>query len=77
MSNICEVTGRKRASGNKVSHANNKRRRVFNPNIVEKRFWVPSENRWVKLKLSTAAVKTITKRGIEAVLRDVRKGVKV
>ncbi len=77
MSNICEVTGRKRSSGNTVSHANNKRRRVFNPNIVEKRFWVASENRWIKLKLSTAAIKTISKRGIDAVLRDMRKGAKV
>jgi large subunit ribosomal protein L28 len=65
-------------SGNNVSHANNKTRRRFEPNLQEKRFWVPSEKRWVKLRVSAKGIKVITKRGIERVLAELRKdGVKV
>jgi large subunit ribosomal protein L28 len=65
-------------SGNNVSHANNKTRRRFEPNRQEKRFWVPSEKRWVKLRVSAKGIKVITKRGIERVLAELRKaGVKV
>lgn len=72
MAKVCVVTGKKPMSGNNVSHANNKTRRRFEPNLQEKRFWVPSEKRWVKLKVSASAIRTITKVGIERVLRDMR-----
>jgi large subunit ribosomal protein L28 len=78
MAKVCVVTGKKPMSGNNVSHANNKTRRRFEPNLQQKRFWVSSEKRWVKLKVSTSAIRTITKVGIERVLRDMRaKGQKV
>jgi large subunit ribosomal protein L28 len=78
MAKVCVVTGKKPMSGNNVSHANNKTRRRFLPNLQDKRFWVPSEKRWVKLRVSAKAIKIITKKGIEAVLADMRKdGVKV
>ena len=60
-------------SGNNVSHANNKTRRRFEPNLHDKRFWVPSEKRWVKLRVSAKAIKIINKRGIESVLAEMRK----
>jgi large subunit ribosomal protein L28 len=72
MAKVCVVTGKKPMSGNNVSHANNKTRRRFEPNLQQKRFWVPSEKRWVKLKVSASAIRTITKVGIERVLRDMR-----
>ena len=62
-----------RASGNNVSPANNKTRRRFQPNLHERRFWVASENRWVKLRVSAHALRTIDKNGIDAVLADLRK----
>jgi large subunit ribosomal protein L28 len=72
------VTGKKPLSGNNVSHANNKTRRRFLPNIQTHRFWVQSENRFVSLKLSTRGMRTIDKRGIDAVLADIRaSGVKI
>ena len=58
--------------GNNVSHANNKTKRRFLPNLQYRKFWVESERRWVRLRVSTAAVRTITKNGIEAVLADLR-----
>jgi large subunit ribosomal protein L28 len=65
-------------SGNNVSHANNKTRRRFDPNLQQKRFWVPSEKRWVRLRVSAKAIKIISKKGIENVLADLRKeGVRV
>ena len=73
MSKVCVVTGKRPMSGNNVSHANNKTRRRFEPNLQTKRFWVPSENRWVKLKVSAKAIKIISKKGIEAVLADMKK----
>jgi len=77
MSKLCPVTGKRPRSGNKVSHANNKTKRRFLPNIQSKRFWVPSENRWVRLRVSTRGIRTIDKLGIERVLADMRKrGVK-
>ena len=60
-------------SGNNVSHAHNKTRRRFEPNIQSKRFWVEREDRWVKLKVSAKAIKIINKRGIDSVLADLRK----
>jgi large subunit ribosomal protein L28 len=72
------VTGKRPLSGNNVSHANNKTRRRFLPNIQTHRFWVQSENRFISLKLSTRGMRTIDKRGIDAVLSDIRaSGVKI
>jgi len=78
MSRICQVTGKGVMRGNNVSHANNRTRRSFQPNLHTKRFWVESENRWVRLRVSTKGLRTIDKNGIDAVLKDIRaKGVKV
>ena len=73
MSRQCQVTGKRTVTGNNVSHAMNKTRRRFMPNLHERRFWVASENRWVKLRVSTKALRTIDKNGIDAVLADLRK----
>ncbi len=72
MSRVCQVTGKRTTTGNNVSHAMNKTRRRFQPNLHERRFWVASENRWVKLRVSAAALRTIDKNGIDAVLADLR-----
>ncbi|HDZ08063.1 50S ribosomal protein L28 [Pseudohongiella sp.] len=78
MANVCMVTGKKPITGNNVSHANNRTRRRFSPNIHTHRFWVESENRFVKLKVSTKGMRTIDKNGIDAVLVNVRaSGIKV
>ena len=73
MSKVCQVTGKRTVSGNNVSHSNRKTRRRFQPNLHERRFWVASENRWVKLRVYTAALRTIDKNGIDAVRADPRK----
>ncbi|MDL2284405.1 50S ribosomal protein L28 [Oxalobacter sp. OttesenSCG-928-P03] len=73
MARVCQVTGKKPMSGNNVSHANNKTKRRFLPNLQNRRFFVESENRWVSLRLSRAGLRTIDKLGIEAVLADMRK----
>ncbi len=72
MSRVCQVTGRGPQVGNKVSHANNKTKRRFLPNLQEHRFWVPSENRFVKLRVSARGMRTIDKKGIEAVLKELK-----
>ncbi len=78
MSKVCQVTGKGPMVGNKVSHSNRKTKKRTLPNLQTHRFFVPSENRWVKLRLSTAGIRVIDKRGIDAVLRDLRsRGVKV
>ena len=78
MSQVCQVTGKHPISGNRVSHAHNKTKRVFHPNIQDKRFWLSSEKRWIKLRVSTSGIRTITKVGIEKVVADLRKkGVKI
>ncbi len=78
MSRVCEVTGKRPASGNRVSHANNKKRRRFLPNLHVQRFWLEDEKRWVSLRVSTRGLRTIEKNGLEAVLSGLRaKGVKV
>lgn len=78
MSRICQVTGKRPSSGNNVSHAHNKTRRRFMPNIQTHRFWVESENKWVKLRVSTKGMRIIDKKGIDEVLVDIRKrGIKV
>jgi len=71
MSKVCEVTGKRTVSGNNVSHAHNKTRRRFAPNLHYHRFWVPSENRFVRLRVSAAGMRIIDKKGIEAVLKDI------
>lgn len=68
MSRVCQVSGKRVQTGNNVSHANNKTRRRFLPNLHERRFWVASENRWVKLRVSAHALRTIDKNGIDSVL---------
>ena len=72
MSKVCQVTGKRPISGNNVSHAKNRTRRRFLPNIHTRRFWVESENRFVKLKVSTNGMRTIDKVGIDQVLTDLR-----
>jgi large subunit ribosomal protein L28 len=70
MARVCQITGKKTRVGNNVSHANNKTKRTFAPNIQKKRFFLPEENRWVTLKLSTKAIKTINKKGLYAVIKE-------
>ena len=72
MARVCQVTGKGPITGNNVSHANNKTKRRFLPNLQSRRFWVESENRWVRLRVSTNALRTIDKKGIDAVLADMR-----
>jgi len=72
MSRICEITGKKPMKGNLVSHANNKTKRLFEPNLHYRRFWVESENRWVRLRVSAAGLRKIDKVGIDAVLAELR-----
>ncbi|GHA68183.1 50S ribosomal protein L28 [Formosimonas limnophila] len=72
MARVCQVTGKRPMSGNNVSHAHNKTRRRFLPNLHNRRFWVESENRFVRLRVSNAALRTIDKNGIDAVLADLR-----
>ncbi|NYT23012.1 50S ribosomal protein L28 [Alcaligenaceae bacterium] len=72
MARVCQVTGKGPMVGNHVSHANNKTKRRFLPNLQSRRFWVESENRWIRLRVSTKALRTIDKVGIDAVLADLR-----
>jgi len=78
MSRICQITGKKPMSGNNVSHAHNKTRRRFLPNLHNLRFWVEDERRWVKLRVSGKGLRIINKKGIQTALADARKrGIKV
>ena len=72
MARVCQVTGKKPMRGNNVSHANNRTKRRFLPNLQYRRLWVESENRWIHLRLSNAALRTIDKNGIDAVLAEMR-----
>ena len=72
MSRVCQVTGKRPISGNNVSHANNKTRRRFLPNLHTHRFWLESEKRYVKLRVSTRGLRIIDKQGIEKVIADLR-----
>ncbi|MES1963986.1 50S ribosomal protein L28 [Psychrobacter sp. AH5] len=72
MSRVCQVTGKRPMVGNNVSHANNKTRRRFLPNLHHHRFWVESENRFVRLRVSTKGMRIIDKLGIDTVLADLR-----
>ena len=78
MSRVCQVTGKRPASGNNVSHANNKTRRRFLPNLHSRRFWSEAENRWIRLRVSTKGLRIIDKKGFDTVLGELRaNGVKV
>ena len=78
MSKICQISGKKVQFGNNVSKAINKTKRRFNANSVSKRFYIPEEDKWISLKVSTSVLKTINKKGISAVLKEARaKGIKV
>jgi large subunit ribosomal protein L28 len=72
MARVCEVTGKGPMVGNNVSHANNKTKRRFLVNLQYRRFWVESENRWIRLRVSSAALRLIDKKGIDSVLADLR-----
>ena len=72
MSRVCQVTGKRPITGNNVSHSNIKSKRRFLPNLHIHRFWVESENRWVKLRVSTKGLRIIDKKGIDTVLADLR-----
>ena len=78
MSRVCELTGKRPIVGNTVSHANNRKRRRFLPNLHTQRFWLESEKRWVTLKVSGNGMRTIDKKGVEVVVAELRaQGVKV
>jgi large subunit ribosomal protein L28 len=72
MSKVCQITGKRARVGNNVSKSNNRTKRKFYPNLQKKRFYLPEEDKWVTLKVSTKALKTINKNGITAVLRKAR-----
>lgn len=78
MSRVCQVTGKRPTTGNNVSHANNKTKRRFLPNLQYRRFWVPEEERFITLRISTKGMRIINKKGIKAVLDTMRaNGVKI
>ncbi len=72
MSRVCQVTGKRPMSGNNVSHAKNRTRRRFLPNLHSRRFWLEDENRWVRLRVSGKGLRIIDKKGIETVLEEIR-----
>ena len=72
MSRVCQITGKRPVSGNTVSHANNRKRRRFLPNLHTQRFWLEGEKRWVSLRLSANALRTVEKNGIDAVVAKLR-----
>jgi large subunit ribosomal protein L28 len=78
MAKVCQVTGKRPMSGNTVSHANNRKRRRFLPNLHTQRFWLEGEKRWISLKVSGNGLRTIEKKGIDTVVSELRaQGVKV
>ena len=72
MARVCDITGKKVQVGNNVSHANNKTKRKFYPNLQKKRFYLPEEDKWITLKLATSVLRTINKNGITAVIKKAR-----
>jgi large subunit ribosomal protein L28 len=72
MARVCQVTGKAPMVGNNVSHANNKTKRRFLPNLQNRRFWLESESRWIRLRLTNAALRLIDKKGLEVVVSDMR-----
>lgn len=72
MSRVCQITGKKAMVGNNVSHSNTKTKRKFNINLVKKRFFIPEENKWITLKVSASTLRTINKKGISAVIKELK-----
>jgi large subunit ribosomal protein L28 len=72
MARVCQVTGKKPLSGHNVSHSNIKSKRKFNPNLQTKRFFLAEENKWITLKLSAGAIRTINKNGLLSVIKELR-----
>lgn len=72
MARVCQITGKKPMTGNNVSHANNRTKRRFLPNLQYRRFWVENESRWIRLRVSQAGLRLIDKKGIDVVLADLR-----
>lgn len=72
MARTCQVTGKRRMAGHRVSHSNHKSKKVSQPNLQRKRFFVPSEGRWIRLRVSAAGIRDIDRRGIDVVLREMR-----
>ena len=72
MARVCQITGKKPQVGHHVSHANNKTKRRYLPNLQYRKFWVESENKWVKMRLTSAGLRLIDKKGIEEVLKELR-----
>ncbi len=72
MARVCQLTGKKPMSGNNVSHANNKTKRRFLPNLQNRKFWVETENRWISMRITNAALRTIDKLGIDAIVKKMR-----
>ena len=72
MSRVCQITGKKVVAGNNVSHSNKKTKRKFYPNLQTKKFYIPEEDKWITLKVSTAAIRNINKKGISAVLAEAK-----
>ena len=70
MARVCDISGKRTRVGNNVSHAQNKTKRTFKPNLHKKRFYIPEEDRWITLKVSTKVLRTINKKGISAVLKE-------
>ena len=72
MSRVCQVTGTRTRTGNNVSHAHNKTKRRWKPNLMNKRYWFDEENRWIRLRVSAKGMKIIDKRGLATVVREMR-----
>ena len=72
MSKVCQITGKKALVGNNVSHAMNKTKRRFEVNLIKKRFYLTDQKKWITLKLSTSALKTINRKGLSAVLKEAK-----
>lgn len=72
MSKVCDISGKRVRVGNNVSHANNKTKRTFSPNLHTKKFYIPEEDRWVSLKVSASVLRTISKKGVLAVVKEAR-----
>ncbi len=72
MSNVCELTGTRVMTGNNVSHANNRIRRRWKPNLQKKRVWIPEEKKWITIKATTRAFRTLDKKGLKAMLKDMK-----
>ena len=72
MARVCQITGKAPMVGNNVSHANNRTKRRFLPNLQRRKFWIESENRWISLRLTNAALRTIDKKGLDVVLAELR-----